>query len=217
MRLPSLEDLAERWTLSHTIAVAAWSIVVVLGLLLLVHQAHDPYPAVDRVKTYAGENATFAYPENWTVNNCENGKSFIELPGAIETHYKGKRSYPLTMYASGAYNCIKDRPERFDLYPENLTASDTPCAPSTSTTGEKLDNGLYLQVQEQGGKVFAVYIKQNSCYAPADTVVLGFGFTDPEAKEGDTEEFGIPRVDKEVFLASKQYQHIRSLAQSIRY
>src|SRR5690606_15906589 len=120
--LLSIETLAERWSFAHTIAVAAWAAVIVLGLVFLVRSNVSPYPATDRLKVYAAENATFKYPENWTINNCESGKPFIELPGAIKTDYK-RKGYELKMYGTTAYNCIKDRPERLDLYPEEMAAS----------------------------------------------------------------------------------------------
>lgn len=217
MGLPSLEELAEKWTPAHTIAVAAWVVVLVLGAVLLARNTASTYPATDERKIYAAENATFYYPANWTINPCIPDEPFIELPGTIKSNYKGERGYKLTVYGTGAYNCVKDRPERLDIYPEEIVASDQPCAPGTSTPGERLANGLYLQLQEQDGEVVSVYIKQNSCYAPADTVVLGFGFGDPKAGPGDTAEFGLPRVEKDDFLRSRQYQDIRALAESIRY
>ena len=217
MKFPSLEELAERWTLAHTIAVAAWVIVVVLGIALLARQGETTYPQVAKRKTYAAENATFAYPANWTISNCEPDKPFIELPGYIAGDYKGGEAYHLTMYGTTAFNCVKDRPERLDLYPEQLVASETPCAPATSTPGERLDNGLYLYLQEDRGEVVAIHVRQNLCFAPADTVVLGFGFIDPIAEPTDAAEFGLPRVKKEDLLRSPQYQDIRELAASIRY
>lgn len=217
MRFPSLEELAEKWTLAHTIAVAAWAVVLVLGLTLLFRQTGNPYPVTDSRKVYAGENATFTYPANWTLNQCVPDKPFIELPGSFKADYKGQKAYALTIYGTGAYSCIKDRPERFDIYSEDIVASETPCATASSTKGEKLANGLYLQLQEQDGQLVAVHIKQNSCFAPADTAVLGFGLTDPDAKPGDEAEFGPPRISKDDFLASPQYQDIKALAESIRY
>jgi hypothetical protein len=216
MRVANLETLAERWTIAHTIAVAAWVAVVVLGLMLFVKTHVSTYPAVKTLKVYAAENATFEYPSNWTVNNCVPGKSFMELPGTIKTDFK-RKGYQLKMYGTTAFNCIKDRPERLDLYPEELAASNNPCAPATSTDGERLSNGLYLQLQQEGGSVLAVNIKQNSCYAPADTLVLGFGFTDPKPESGDSVSYGIPRVKKETFLASRQYLDIKAVAESIKY
>jgi len=212
----SIETLAERWSTAHTVAVMAWAAVIVLGLVFLLRGNASSYPVTDQLKVYAAENATFKYPANWTINNCESGKPFIELPGAIKTDYK-RKGYELKMYGTTAYNCIKDRPERLDLYPEEMSASDNPCAPATSTEGERLSNGLYLQLHEEQGDVLAVHIKQNSCYAPVDTLVLGFGFVDPDPQPGGTLEFGTPRVDKETFLKSRQYQDIRALAESIKY
>ena len=217
MHLPSLEELAERWTIAHTIAVAAWAVVLVLGVVLLVRSNVSTYPTTSDLKIYAAENATFKYPANWTINNCAPDKPFIELPGTIKSDYKDRRNYQLSVYGTGAYNCIKDRPERLDISPEEIVASDTPCAPATSTEGEKLVNGLYLQLQEDAGQVVAVHIKQNRCFASTDTVVLGFGFMDPQAEPGDTSTYGPPRVSKEDFLLSRQYQDIRTLAESIRY
>lgn len=217
MKFPSLEELAERWTVAHTIAVAAWAVVLVLGLMLLVRGNTNTYPVTSEKKVYAAENATFKYPANWTINNCVPDKPFIELPGSVKSGYKDRGDYSLTIYGTGAYNCIKDRPERLDISPEEIVASDTPCATATSTEGEKLVNGLYLQLQEDAGQVVAVHIKQNSCFAGADTVVLGFAFTDPQAEPGDTAAYGPPRVDKEDFLNSRQYQDIRTLAESIKY
>ncbi len=216
MRFINIESLAERWTVAHTIAVAAWALAVLLGLMLLVRGNASTYPDVSNRKVYAAENATFSYPENWTINNCDSGKPFIELPGTIRSDYK-KRGYELTMYGTGAYNCIKDRPERLDIYTEEIKAGGTPCSPSSSTPGERLENGLYLQLQEEGDDILAVHIRQNSCYAPSDTLVLGFGFVDPESKPGDLAEHGVPRVSKEDFLASRQYKDIVDLAQSIKY
>lgn len=217
MRLPSLEELAEKWTVAHTVAIAAWVLVVVLGVMLLLQRNVSTYPVTDILKVYAGENATFTYPENWTLNKCEPGQPFIELPGTIKTDYKGNDHYQVAIYGTGAFNCIRDRPEKFDIYPENMVASDTPCAPATSTDGERLENGLYLQIQQIDERVAAVHIKQNNCFVPVNTVVLGFAFTDPQAEEDDVEEFGPPTVNKEDFLASPQYQDIRALAESIRY
>lgn len=216
MKLLSLETLAERWTIAHTIAVVAWAAVVVLGLLLLVRNNVSTYPAVSGLKVYAAENATFKYPENWTINNCEAGKPFMELPGTIKANTKDKRDQ-LKIYGTTAYNCIKDRPERLDLYPEEMTASSNPCAPSSSTEGERLSNGLYLQLQQEGSDVLAIQIKQNSCYAPADTVVLAFAFSNPKPDSGDMTDLGVPRVDKNKLLESRQYKDIRALAESIKY
>ncbi|HEY5806282.1 MAG TPA: hypothetical protein VIS56_02760 [Candidatus Saccharimonadales bacterium] len=216
MRFSSLEELAARWTLAHTVAVAAWVVAVALGSILLFRNT-DTYPSTDAHRVYAGENATFTYPANWELGSCVPGKPFIELPGYIEADYKDQKGYRLLVYGTGAYNCIKDRPERFDIYPENMPAGDAPCAPASSTKGERLGNGLYLQTHEADGEVVATYIKQNSCYAPVDTVVLGFAFTDPNAQPGEIEEFGSPRVNKDKFLASPQYQDIKALAESIRY
>lgn len=217
MRLPSLEELAEKWTFAHTIAVAAWVLVVVLGIAVLVRGDGSNYPVTDTKKIYAAENATFSYPANWTVNACTSNKPFIELPGTIGSDYKDRRNYPLGIYGMGAYNCVRDRPERLDISPEEIVASDTPCAPASSTKGEKLSNGLYLQLRESDGKVTAVEIRQNKCYAPNDTMVLGFAFVDPEAEAGDEAAFGQPCVDKEAFVQSPQYQDIRAVAESIRY
>jgi hypothetical protein len=213
----NLEELAERWTLAHTVAVAAWVVVLVLAVAVLLQRDGSTYPTTDARKTYAAENATFVYPANWTTNNCEPGKPFIELPGYIEANYKGDKSYALSMYGTGAFNCIKDRPERFDIYPEEVVASETPCAPGTSTEGERLENGLYLQLQEDEGSVVAIHIRQNQCFAPAETLVLGFAFTDPDEQPNDISDFGPPRVEKEALLRSPQYQDIRELAESIRY
>src|SRR6185369_6089235 len=141
---------------------------------------------------------------------------FIELPGTIKTDYKHK-DYQIKMYGTTAYNCIKDRPERLDLYPEEMTASSNPCAPATSTEGEQLSNGLYLQLQQEGDDVLAINVRQNSCYAPADTLVLGFGFTDPKPESADSSSFGVPRIKKEKLLESRQYKDIRTLAESIKY
>lgn len=218
MKTPSLEEIASRWTLAHTIAVAAWVLVLILGLVLFARHTSDPYPATDKLKIYAGENATFTYPANWTLNNCVPGHEFIELPGTIKADYKGRQAYGLTVYGTGAYSCTKDRPERFDIYSETLTASDTPCAPATSATrGKPLKNGLYLQLEEGEGQVSALYIRQNDCFAPYNTAVLTFAFADPHAQPGDQREHGPPRIKKDAFLASRQYQDIRTLAESIRY
>ena len=217
MKMPSLEEIAERWSLAHTIATAAWVVVLVLGLVLLARGSRDPYPTTDKLKVYAAENATFRYPANWTINSCLSGRHFIELPGTIKTDFKGRKAYPFDMYGTSSYICIKGRPERLDIYPEVIVASDAPCAPVTSTQGEKLENGLYLQLEESEGEVLAINIKQNSCYAPYYTFVLSFGFTDPTVKPEDQGEVDSPRVKKETLLASKQYQDIRTLAESIRY
>jgi hypothetical protein len=217
MRFISLEELAERWTAAHTFAVAAWIVVLVLGIAVFFKGRSGTYPTTDAYNVYAAENATFTYPANWQINNCVDGHPFIELPGNIKTKYKNKKDYKLTMYGTGAYTCVKGRPERLDIYHEDIVASDHPCAPGTSTEGERLPNGLFLQLQEEDGEVVAVDIKQNSCFAPADTVVLGFAFTDPKAGDGDTEQFGPPRVAEKDLLKSRQYQDIRTLAQSIRY
>lgn len=215
--MPTLEELAERWTLAHTIAVAAWAVALVLGLMLLVRSTAGTYPTTDDLQVYAAENATFMHPANWTINDCVAGRPFIELPGTFKADYKGQKAYPLAIYGTGAYNCIKGRPERFDIYPEDIIASDTPCATATSTKGEKLGNGLYLQLQEQEGELVAIYIKQNSCFAPADTAVIGFAFKDLQAEPGDADKYGPSRVSKDKFLASRQYKDIRALAESIHY
>lgn len=218
MKFSSLEELAEKWTVAHTVAVAAWAVVLVLGLVVLLHGGEtNTYPVTNDLRVYAAENATFRYPANWTINDCVPDKPFIELPGTIKSNYKDRKSYPLSIYGTGAYSCIKGRPERLDIALEDIVASDTPCATATSTRGEKLSNGLYLQLQEQAGQVVAVHVKQNSCFAPTDTVVLGFAFTDPKAEPGDMHAFGPPRVNKEDFLQSRQYQDIRSVAENIRY
>ncbi len=217
MRLPSIEELAENWNLSHTIAVAAWTLVVVLGLAVFVRSNTPTYPATGGLKVYAAENATFKYPDNWKVNDCSPEKPFMQLPGYIKSDYKGKKGYRLEIYGAVAFECVTGRPERLDLYSETIEASDEPCAPGTSTKGEKLKNGLYLQLQIMEEQVYAVHIKQNSCYAPSDTVVIGFAFTDPKEKEGDFAKYGAPWVDKEAFLKSRQYQDIKALAESIAY
>lgn len=218
MRLPSIEELAERWSFAHTLAVAAWVVVVVLGVTLLIRQNADTYPAVDRFKVYAAENATFTYPANWRINECTPDKSFMEVPGTIKSDYKGRKAYLLTMYGDVVYECMKGRPARLDIHPEKIRASrDAPCVLAASTKGERLANGLYLQLQELEDEVYAVHIKQNSCYAPSDTVVIGFAFTDPGADPADREEYGPPRVKKEAFLKSRQFLDIRALAQSIHY
>ena len=217
MKLFSLEELAERWTLGHTVALAAWVVVVILGLALLFKGDPKTYPVVQERKVYAAENATFTYPANWRLNTCESGRSFIELPGTIRSDYKRRKNYQLSMYGADAFNCLQGRPERFDLYSENIPASATPCSIATSTRGERLKNGLYLQLQEQGARVLAVHIVQNRCFAPANTVVLGFAFSDPHPEGNDAEEFGMPTVIKEDFVASPQYKDIRELAESIKY
>lgn len=217
MRLPSLEELAERWTLGHTVAVAAWVVVVVLGLTLLLRGEGSTYPEASQLKVYAGENATFTYPANWTINTtCIPNKPFIELPGTIKTNYAESETQ-LTIHGTAAFNCVKGRPERFDIFPEDISADGTPCAPATSTRGERLSNGLYLQLQEEDDYVLAIAIRQNRCYAPTDTLVLGFGFTDVDPESIDIAEHGMPRVEKSVLLESPQYKDIRALAESIKY
>lgn len=217
MKMLDIATLAERWTIAHTLAVAAWVAVAVLGLMVFVRSNVSVYPATNHLKTYAAENATFRYPENWIIRNCESDKPFIELPGAIKSDYKDERNYQLDVYGTTAYNCIKDRPERLDLYSEEIAASSNPCAPASSTEGEQLSNGLYLQLQEESGDVLAIHVRQNSCYAPADTLVLGFAFTDPNPEPGDTAKYGVPRISKEKLLESRQYQDIKAVAQSIKY
>ena len=202
----------------HTLALTAWVVVVVLGITLLLRQNADSYPATDRLKTYAAENATFTYPANWKINNCTPDKSFVEIPGNIRSDYKDHKNYLLTMYGDVVYECMKHRPARLDIRPEKVRASpDQPCVLATSTKGERLENGLYLQFQEIEDEVYAVHIKQNSCYAPDDTVVLGFAFSDPDPKPDDRDDYGPPRVSKEAFLKSRQYQDIHALAESIHY
>jgi hypothetical protein len=217
MRFASLEELAERWSIAHTIALSAWVVALVLGVTLLIRNSADTYPVTDMYKVYAAENATFTYPANWTINRCSPDKSFIEVPGTIKSDYKGRNAYLLTIYGDVVYECMENRPARLDIRSEKLVASNDPCAPATSTEGEDLGNGLYLQLQETDEEVYALHIKQNSCYAPADTVVLGFAFLDPNAEPDDSAEHGPPRVKKEAFLKSRQFQDIRALAQSIRY
>ena len=216
LSLPSVEDLAEKWTLAHTVAVATWAVVIVLGIMLLVRNNASTYPVTDAVKVYAAENATFRYPANWTVNDCSSDKPFIELPGTIASDYKGQKRYPLGIYGTGAYSCVRGRPERLDISPEEIAASDNPCAPATSTQGEKLGNGLYLQLKEERDELVAIYIRQNSCFAPTDTVVLGFAFTDPKVQKDDITRFGVLLATAD-FVASPQYHDIRALAESIRY
>jgi hypothetical protein len=216
MRALTIDEIAERWSLAHTIAVGAWVVVVVLGVVLLVRSHKSTYPSTEARKTYAAENATFTYPANWTINNCVKDKQFMELPGTIKSDYKGGDAM-LKMYGAVAYKCVKGRPERFDLYPEKMVASTDPCAPGTSTKGERLKNGLYLQVEQREEQAYAVHVKQNACYAPADTVVIGFAFIDPEASEEDWGKFGPPRMSQKEFLKSPQYRDIHALAESIRY
>jgi hypothetical protein len=199
------------------VAVVAWVVVVVLGVALLFKSHVSTYPTIDRFRLYAAENATFTYPENWKINDCVPDHPFIELPGTIRSDYKRKKGYQLTIYGADTFNCIKGRPDRLDIYSEDIAASDSPCVPATSTRGEHLSNGLYLQLQEQGDRILAVQIKQNSCFAPADVVVLGFAFVDPKAKEGDAAQFGVASIKKTDFLASPQYRDIKALAESIRY
>ena len=214
MKSFSLEAVAKHWTLAHTIAIFAWIIVLILGVQLLWRHVSPTYPGAGKLKIYAGENATFMYPENWTLNNCVADKPFIELPGSIKTNYKGKQAYKFTIEGSGSYRCIEGRPERFDIYSEKITASESPCSITLSTKGEKLKNGLYLQLQERNGEVQSLVIRQNECFAPADTIILRFSFADPRS-EGVVEE---PlTVEKDSFLASPQYKDIKELAESIRY
>lgn len=214
MKRLSLEKVVDRWSVAHTVALAAWAVVSVLGILLAARHTRDSYPATDKSKIYAGENATFYYPENWTINNCEGDKHFIELPGTIKSTYKGRHAYPFTMYGMAAYECIKDRPQRFDIHPEEIVASEKPCSIATSTKGKRLDNGLYLQLAEDKDGVFGIVIRQNNCFAPPESSVLAFAFTDPAA---DTGLQTIPRINKDVLLASRQYQDIKTLAEGIKY
>lgn len=217
MKWLSLEELADRWTGAHTIAVTAWVMVLVLGVLLLVRGGSGNYPVAEEYKFYAAENATLKYPANWTINDCDSEAPFIELPGTISSNYRGKKS-KLSIYGTGAYNCVSGRPERLDLHPEEMIASEQPCAPGTSTEGERLKNGLYLQLLEYDtDEIAAIHIKQNSCYAPENTLVLGFGFEDPELEPGSFSDHGPPRVNKDILLESPQYQDIRALAESISY
>ena len=217
MSFPTLEELAERWTIAHTISIVAWAAVIVLGIVLLLRNNQSTYPVDRSLKVYAAENATFRYPANWKLNTeCKADQPFLELPGTIRSDYKEKR-YELQIYGFGAFSCIKDRPEKLDIYTEQMVASDTPCAPSSSTDGDRLENGLYFNLKEQGGKIIAVHIQQNGCYAPANTVVLGFAFVDPYARTDDMTKFGTPRIKKADFLASPQYRDIRALAESIKY
>jgi hypothetical protein len=217
MKLVLLESLVARWTLSHTVAAAAWAVVIVLGLALALRGVEDPYPVTNNWKVYAGENATLRYPDNWQVRTCNPGHEFIELPGTIKTSYKGQKSYGLKIEGGGSYGCSNNKPERFDIYPETFVASDTPCIPATSTQGQRLENGLYLQLGEQDGEVFDIYIRQNRCFAPAEASVLHFVFVDPDARSGDATKYGMPRVKKDAFLQSSQYRDILALAASFRY
>jgi hypothetical protein len=214
MKLFSLEKIAERWTVAHTIATFAWIIVLILGMQLFWRQVSGSYPATSKLKIYAGENATFMYPENWALNNCVADKPFIELPGSIKTDFKGRKAYKLGMEGKVSYRCMENRPERFDVYEEKLVASENPCSPLTSTEGELLKNGLYLQLFERDGKVEGVNIRQNMCYAPADVYVLQFYFVDPNQEGVETEK---PAVDKAQFLVSQQYKDIKALGESVRY
>ena len=217
MRFPSLEDVATKWTLAHTVALVAWVVALLLGLQLLWRHVSGSYHGSSQLKVYAGENATFMYPANWQLHACEPGKPFIELPGTIKSTYKGRQAYGFTVIGTDSFECIKNRPEHFDIFPEVLAASYDPCAPGTSTSGTRLQNCLYMQIDEEGGKVKALRIMQNQCYAPNDAAILSFSFTDPEAKNGDTEKYGQPGVTKDVFLTSNQYKDIKTLAESIKY
>jgi len=213
----SLEELALRWRLAHTIALAAWVLVLILGIMLLAKGSGNSYPKTDLLKVYAGENLTLTYPANWTINNCVADRQFIELPGTIGTDYKGRKADPLKVYGSVAYTCLKGRPERFDVFPETITASANPCSMETSTKGERLSNGLYLQLQEEGDYIVAIYIRQNACFAPMETYVLSFGFSDPDASIETAADYGLPRVKKDTLLLSPQFLDIKALAESIRY
>lgn len=215
--MPSIEDLAQKWSIAHTIAVSAWVVVLVLAVVLMSRHTVDSYPTTEGRKIYAGENATFTYPENWTINSCHATKPFIELPGTIKVDYKGKKAYPLNIHGVTAFNCTKDRPEHFDIYSETIVASETPCSMATSTRGERLANGLYLQLQESEENVLAVTVRQNECFAPGGVAIIGFAFADPAAEQGDAAEFGMPQIKKDAFLASPQYRDIKALAESIRY
>src|SRR6266545_6090240 len=216
MKTSTLEHVANKWTFAHTVALAAWVVVLVLGLQLYWQHIRDAYPATDKLKIYAAENATFMYPVNWQINQCGSGKPFIELPGTIKAKYKGRQAYQFTMYGTGSYACVKGAPERLDIYSETIAASDHPCVTATSPRGERLQNGLYIQLDESGDEVFGVSIRQNSCFVPGDMFVLRFAFTDPEAEPGDAEKYGSTRINKQDFLASRQYQDIQALAESIR-
>lgn len=215
MKFLSLESIAEKWTVAHTIAVFAWIVVLILGLQLFWRHVSGSYPATSKLKIYAGENATFMYPENWTINNCVADRAFIELPGNIKADFKGKQAYRLTIEGASSYRCMENRPERFDIYSETIKASDNPCSQDFSTKGDRLNNGLFLQLLEEEGKVTSVQVKQNNCFAPADVSVLRFTFVDPTPEGGvATETPGVPTKD---FLTSRQYKDIRALAESMRY
>jgi hypothetical protein len=214
MRLFSLESIAERWTVAHTIAAFAWVVVLVLGLQLFLRHVGGSYPATSKLKIYAGENATFMYPANWSISDCVADKPFIALPGTIKAHFKGKHAYPFTIEGEVSYRCMEGRPARLDIYSETLVASDHPCSTAMSTKGERLSNGLYLQLEERSGTVEAVNIQQNACFAPDGVHVLQFHFVDPEQKGLQTET---PAVGKAQLLASQQYKDIKALAASIRY
>ncbi len=216
MRFPSLEDVAERWTVAHTVMVAAWVLVLVLGVALLARGTRDPYPVTDQMKVYAGENATFTYPSNWTINGCGEGDAFMELPGTFKADYKGKKAYGLQLRGNTMYSCVKDRPERFDIYNETIVASDTPCAPALAAKGEHLSNGLYIQIDKWQGGIYGVSIHQNGCFAPSGTAVLAFIFADPNDK-ATSGGYVTPELSDAAFKASRQYKDIRALAESFRY
>lgn len=217
MKFLTFEQLADRWTLAHTVALAAWVVALVLGAQLFFRHVLSAYPATTKMKIYAGENATFMYPENWIINGCGTAKAFIELPGTIKSEFKGRQAYAFILQGSGQYECITDRPERFDIYSEEIVASDHPCAIATSTPGERLQNGLYLQLDEQDDAVLRLHIRQNACFAPPSTSILSFTFVDTDQGSNDIAKHGQPRVKKDDLLASRQYRDIKTLAESIRY
>jgi hypothetical protein len=217
MKMPSLEDIASRWTVGHTVAAFAWVVALALGIANVLQSPRANYPTAKSHKIYAGENATFTYPDNWVISSCVPGEPLISLPGTIMGTYRGKDAYPLSMYGISAFSCVKGRPVRLDIHDETIVASENPCSIRNSTSGERLKNGLYLQLQQDGENILAVNIRQNKCFTQTDTSVLGFSFATPTANKDDGDDPATPRVKKDVFLASQQYRDIRAVAESIRY
>lgn len=201
MKFISLETLAKKWTFAHTVAVAAWVLVGVLGLLLAVRHLDSSYPATAAARIYPAENATFTHPINWTLQPCVAGEPFLRLPGYLKTSYKGRQAYPLRIEADAAIECREGKPPRFALVGE-------PATQQCEEQGERLANGLLLRLNEQEDAVTDVQVRQ----ACAPWPLLTFFFVDPKGEAGDQ-----PEAKKASILGSRQYEDIRVLAESIRF
>ncbi len=164
-------------------------------------------------ETYSSNDISFQYPASWKFTPCAGGKIFA-LPGTITGIYKTD-NYPVNIQGNGL-SCINNQ-----LTAESIPINDIrKCEPHERR--EVIGNGLALDLNSQ---LFdwddditrvGVYV----CSSGEKKELLGFNFSDPHNDSVGGEDIikygGEPRVSKESFLASQQYQDIKQFAESIR-